>query len=178
MRVLIDACVLYPTVMREVVLAVAGQGLFQPLWSERILEEWARAARKLGPRGEAHARGDIALLRAGWPEAEVAADPGLEEQLWLPDPGDRHVLASAIRGKADLILTLNLKDFPPSVLAETGLRREAPDPFLMGLAPRGAVSEAARGVHATAERLSGEPIPIRTLFKKARLPRLGKALAV
>ena len=41
MRVLIDACVLYPTVMREVVLGVAAQGLFTPRWSPRILEEWA-----------------------------------------------------------------------------------------------------------------------------------------
>ena len=32
MKVLIDACVLYPTVMRELVLGAAGQGLFTPLW--------------------------------------------------------------------------------------------------------------------------------------------------
>jgi hypothetical protein len=47
MRVLIDACVLYPTVMREVLIGVAAKGLFTPLWSARILEEWARAAARL-----------------------------------------------------------------------------------------------------------------------------------
>ena len=60
MKILIDANVLYPTVMREVVLGVAKTGLFTPQWSARILEEWARAAIKLGPQGEAQARGEIA----------------------------------------------------------------------------------------------------------------------
>ena len=64
MKILLDANVLFPTVMREVLLGVASQGLFTPFWSERILEEWARAAAKLGPGGEAQARGEIAMLKA------------------------------------------------------------------------------------------------------------------
>ncbi|MBL3553988.1 PIN domain-containing protein, partial [Rhodovulum sulfidophilum] len=44
MKVLLDACVLYPTVLREILLGVARRGGFTPLWSARILEEWARAA--------------------------------------------------------------------------------------------------------------------------------------
>ena len=59
MRVMIDACVLYPTVMREVVLGIAKQGLFEPRWSPRILEEWARATLKLGPEAEVFARGEM-----------------------------------------------------------------------------------------------------------------------
>ena len=53
--------------MREVLIGVAKAGLFQPLWSDRILEEWARASVKLGPTGEAQARAEIALTRANWP---------------------------------------------------------------------------------------------------------------
>ena len=75
-RVLIDACVLYPTVMREIVVGAARAGAFTPLWSARILEEWARAAIKIGPTGEAQARAEIALLRAAWPKAEVTPDAG------------------------------------------------------------------------------------------------------
>ena len=71
MKILIDANVLYPTVMREVVLGVARVGLFEPRWSARILEEWARAAGRLGPDVEAQARGEIVMLQAAWPQAEI-----------------------------------------------------------------------------------------------------------
>lgn len=177
-RVLIDANVLYPTVIRQVVLGVARAGLFQPMWSARILEEWARAARKLGPEGEAQARAEIALLRADWPGAEVPPAPGIEARLWLPDPADTHVLAAAIAGSADIILTENARDFPRHILAEEGLDRRSADPFLAQLYADhpDVVAEAAEIVRQEAERLSGEDWPIRKLLRKARLPRLGKAL--
>ena len=92
MRVLIDACVLYPTVMREVVLGCAKVGLFEVRWSARILEEWARATVKLGPEAEVFARGEIAVLGAQFPDAIVPVHEGLEQRLWLPDPNDVHVL--------------------------------------------------------------------------------------
>ncbi|MEM1066527.1 MAG: PIN domain-containing protein [Pseudomonadota bacterium] len=179
MRVLIDANVLYPTVLREIVLGVAAAGGFTPLWSARILEEWALAAAKRAPEDEAVARGEIALLRAAWPAAEVAQAPKIEARLWLPDPGDVHVLAAAVAGQADVILTQNLRDFPLRVLAAEGIGLSAPDPFLMnafGEDPEGVRSVVAK-VHGTAERLAGAPIVQRTLLKRARLPRLGKALA-
>lgn len=178
MKVLLDACVLYPTVMREVLLGVAGQGLYTPLWSDRILEEWARAARKLGPEGEAQARGEIAQLKAAWPSASVTWKPSLETRLWLPDANDTHVLAAAIAGSADVIVTVNAKDFPGQVLAEEGLSRADPDGFLLGLwqANPDPVAQVCEGVLATARRLSGQDWQMRPLLKKARLPRLGKAL--
>ena len=178
MKVLLDACVLYPTVMRETLLGAAGQGLFTPLWSERLLEEWALAARKLGPECEAQARGEVAMTRAAWPRATVTAPDSLERRLWLPDPADIHVLAAAVAGHADVILTNNAKDFPRNILAEEGLSRADPDSFLQGLAeaaPEAMQTVAAR-VLATARQLSGEDWTLRSLMKKARLPRLGKTL--
>ncbi|MDK3016325.1 RSP_2648 family PIN domain-containing protein [Pseudodonghicola flavimaris] len=179
MRIVLDTCVLYPTVMREMLLGAARLGHFTPLWSARILEEWARAAIKLGPAGEAQARGEIALLRAHWPAAELPAAPGMEARLWLPDPADLHVLAVAVAGSADAILTVNRQDFPKNILAEEGLDRLEPDGFLHDLwrrDPQGLAGVGAR-VLAQANAMAPGGWDIRGLMKKARLPRLGKALA-
>lgn len=178
MKALLDANVLYPTVLREILVAVARAGLYTPLWSERILEEWARATVKLGPGAEEIARGEIAVLKAEFPGASVRPREGLEARLHLPDPNDEHVLAAAIAGGAEVIVTFNAQDFPRHVLAEEGIGRMDPDQFLRGLwekAP-GAVKAAAEGVRLTAERLSGEPQPMRALLKRARVPKLGKLL--
>lgn len=178
MRVLIDACVLYPTVLREIVLGLAAEGGFTPLWSARILEEWARAAGKLGDGSEAVARGEIALVRARWPQAEVAVRKETEARLWLPDAGDVHVLAAAIDGGADMILTLNIRDFPKRALDPEAILLRHPDEFLIEALARSpvAVRSVVARVHAEAERLSGEDFALRGLLKRARLPRLGKAL--
>lgn len=178
-RILIDACVLYPTVMREVVMGAAKAGLFRPVWSERILEEWARAAIKLGPMGEMQARSEIAMLRAAWPDAERAAAPQIAQRLWLPDENDIHVLAVAVDASADMIMTLNAKDFPRDILAEQDLIRVDPDSYLHQLwqdHPQ-VIAQAANDVLETARTLSGKHWELRALLKKARLPRLAKALS-
>jgi predicted nucleic acid-binding protein len=179
MRVLIDACVLYPTVLREIVLGCAAEGAFTPLWSARILEEWARAAARIGPGEEAVACGEIALLRARWPEADVTVNPATEARLWLPDPDDVHVLAAAVDGRADVLLTLNIRDFPKRELDAEAILLRHPDEFLMELhaGNPGMVRAVVGRVHAEAERLSGDTLPLRALMKRARLPRVGKALA-
>lgn len=179
MRVLVDACVLYPTVLREIVLGTAARGLFEPLWSARILEEWARAAARLGAGGEVVARGEIAALRARWPGAEVPVADATAARLWLPDPADVHVLAAAIDGRADVLLTLNTRDFPKRALDPEAILLRDPDAFLLETlqtAPDD-LRAVLRDVHAEAERLSGAPLDLRALLKRARLPRLGKALS-
>lgn len=180
MRILLDACVLYPTIMREMLLGGAAAGLFVPLWSPRILEEWARATRKLGPGAEDIARGEIAILRARWPRADCHPNGTDMARLWLPDANDIHVLASAISGSADMIVTQNRADFPRGILAEEGVKRLSADEFLLSLFMQDAekMSQVGENVRLVAENLSGESWPIRKLMKKARLPRLGKALEI
>jgi len=180
MRIFLDACVLFPTVTREMLLGVARAGVFEPQWSPRVLEEWARATLKIGREAEVFARGEIALLRAAWPRAEVEPTPGLQARLWLPDDNDIHVLAAAIVGSADAIMTVNAKDFPRNILAEEGLARIDPDGYLYQVwqsSPE-IVSSVAEKVLATARELSGEDWQMRSLFKKARLPRVGKVLSL
>lgn len=180
MRVVIDACVLFPTVLREVVLGCAEAGLFEARWSPRIVEEWVRATRKLGDGAEVVARGEAVALALRFPRASVTPPDALLLRLWLPDPDDIHVLAAAITGHADAILTLNAADFPRDVLAEHGLVRLDPDGFLLSLHDRAPdlVAGVVHGVAATASRLSGQIWTARALLKKARLTRLAKRCVV
>lgn len=165
--------------MREMLLAVAEAGLFQPVWSERILEEWARAARKIGPGGEAAARIEIALLRDRFPAAAIPPAPGIEARLHLPDENDLHVLAAAIAGSADMLLTLNARDFPRGTLAGEGLERRDPDSFLWQLwsDQPDTIADAAESVRLRASELDGQDRALAPLLKKARLTRLARALA-
>ncbi len=178
MRVLIDACVLYPTVMREVILGAAKLGLFEPRWSDRILEEWARATRKIDDAAEVFARGEIAILGVNFPRAKVPVHDGLMQRLWLPDADDIHVLAAAVSGSCDGILTMNNKDFPRDVLSEEGLARFGPDEFSCRMLAEDPVGMrgVADGILATAQSMGGNDWTMRSLMKKARLPRFGKAL--
>jgi hypothetical protein len=124
------------------------------------------------------AAAEAAGMRAAFPRGLVRAHPEIEARLLLPDPNDRHVLATAIASGADAIVTLNAQDFPGHVLAGEGIARRDPDGFLWELQSRhpeemAGIVEDAR---ARAEAISGQPMPLKTLLKRARLYRLAKAL--
>ena len=162
--------------MREVLLAVAGQGLFTPIWSDRILGEWQRAAARYGAEGEALAA--IARAQDLFPNARVKPQAGLEARLHLPDDNDIHVLATAIAGHADAIVTLNAKDFPRGSLQAEGLDRRDPDGLLWELWSHHPeqVEAALEQVRSTASRLSGEEKALKPLLKRAKLTRLARAI--
>ena len=74
----------------------------------------------------------------------------------LPGPDDRNILAAAIVGRCDAIVTQNLKDFPPEILKPFGIETQHPDDFFrnqLSLAP-GLVCSALRKVRA---RLKNPP---------------------
>jgi len=173
MRALLDACVLYPTLTRGLLLEVAAAGLYVPLWSERIMGEWMRAAAKETPGPLVAA--EAALMRARWSGAWVEVPETVVAGLSLPDSNDTHVLAAAIAGEASLLVTYNLKDFPGRTLARHGLRPVGPDTFLLEL-----LDEAPDQVLAALDRamagLSAAGPDRRALLKRAQLPRLAKAV--
>jgi predicted nucleic acid-binding protein len=174
MKVFLDTCVLYPVLTREVLLASARAGLFTPLWSPRVLAEWTYRAAKDGPAAEVQARGEQALMAAHFPKALVTPPEALEARLWLPDTDDVHVLAAAIHGSADLILTFNMKDFPRGTLRDEGLDRQAPDEFLLGLW-RATPEPVITALEALRQSVPEAP-ELRVILKRAGLPRLGKAI--
>ncbi|NPD15860.1 PIN domain-containing protein [Xinfangfangia sp. D13-10-4-6] len=178
MKVLLDACVLFPTVLREILQGAGEAGLFEPIWSDRILGEWTHSSAKLGAGVQAVAEGEAALFRAAFPRGRVQPQPGIEARLVLPDEGDLHVLASAIAGHADAIVTFNARDFPGHVLAAEGIARRDPDGFLWELYSHQPqkMGEVVERVRAKAEALSGNPVLLKPLLKRVRLFRLAKAM--
>jgi predicted nucleic acid-binding protein len=128
----LDACALVPYHLTNVLLAFAEAELFEPRWSERIVAEATRALTlKLGLPPEKVAK-RMDAMGGAFPEAAVAGFEPLEAAL-LCDPKDRHVLAAAIAGGAQRIVTFNLKDFPEAACGQHGVEAVHPDRFLLGL---------------------------------------------
>lgn len=176
--VLIDACVLYAPLVRDIVLGAAEAGLLTPRWSPRLLAEWRLAAARNGGMaaedraGEAHAR-----LARRFPDASVLPDAATEAALDLPDPADAHVLAAAIAAGADILLTFNLRDFPARRLAAHGIAPRHPDSLLWELFSHEPETVGAAIRAAAAPLGATEADAIRRLLRRAHLPRLAKAWA-
>ena len=117
--------------MRDIMMEVALAKLFQPKWTVDIHYEWIDALL----RNRSHLkRGKLertrALMEKAIPTALVTGYDHLIKALHLPDPNDRHVLAAAIVGRCDVIVTQNLKDFPVDTLAQYQIDLQHPDEFL------------------------------------------------
>lgn len=177
MKAVLDANVLFPTILREILIALAAAGLFVPLWSPRLLAEWRHAAARLGADQAAIAGAEIALLRDRFPNAEMPDDGNRVIDLNLPDPADRHVIEAALAGGADQIVTANLRDFPRGIMGSLGLRAIHPDAFLLSLHADNpqAVATTVRQAHEKAERMGGQ-MNVAGMLKRSRLPRLARAL--
>ncbi|MEM8793047.1 MAG: PIN domain-containing protein [Pseudomonadota bacterium] len=173
-RVMLDACVLFPRIPRALILGAAEQGRVEPLWSARILEEWRRSALKRGGDA-AEVAAAIDRMQARWPDAECPAAPDIEAQLHLPDPGDAHVVAAAA-GRAEIILTFNIRDFPRRVLAGQGLEARHPDEFLWLLQSEDPKLFEALVLPLGRDHGADSPRAVRNMLKRALLPRLGKAV--
>jgi len=129
-----DACVLYPAPLRDLMMWLGLSGLYRARWSAQIHEEWTRNLLKNRPdlTMEQLSR-TVALMDKAIPGALVTGHEVLCAELTLPDPDDRHVLAAAIRCKAEVIVTFNLKDFPPETLDAFDIEPQHPDEFIIDL---------------------------------------------
>lgn len=66
------------------------------------------------------------------PEAMVTVPSELSRAIdCIPDEKDRHVLAAAVMGHADTIVTQNIRHFPKNCLEKFGVRCQTADDFLV-----------------------------------------------
>ena len=109
---LLDANVLYPAPMRDVLMQLAVTDIFKAKWSEDIHREWIDALMRNEPhRDRETLERTRDLMNHATRDCLVTGYEALIPSLDLPDPDDRHVLAAAIVGRCDVIVTQNLFKF-------------------------------------------------------------------
>ncbi|MDA8000912.1 MAG: PIN domain-containing protein [Alphaproteobacteria bacterium] len=129
---LIDANVLYSSFIRDICTDLCTFGVFRGRWTDEIHHEWMRALRKNDPRMMPEKLGrirDRIILSSD--DSLITGYEALIPELNLPDPDDRHVLAAAVVGRCDIIVTKNLKDFPDEALGRYQIEAQLPDTFLL-----------------------------------------------
>lgn len=158
-RALLDANVIYPAPLRDLLFSIAAEEVFQPLWTKQINEEWVRNLLQNRPDlSRSQLRRTCDLMNKAFPMALVEDYENLISKLELPDPDDRHVLAAAIKSEATILVTFNLKDFQHDYVDRIGVEVKHPDHFLCTLFERKPDScvTAFKKMHA---RLKHPPIP-------------------
>jgi predicted nucleic acid-binding protein len=130
---LLDACVLVPMCLCDTLLRLAEDpAMYRPLWSSEILREAGDALESKIGLSPGQRKRRIGAMTAAFPEAAMQPAEGLVESLnGIPDKDDRHVMAAAIAGHADVIVTSNVKDFPSEYLAGFDILCQTPDDFLI-----------------------------------------------
>ena len=169
----LDACVLYPVPIRDLLLSLASAGLYQPKWSALIQDEWSRNL--LANRADltaAQLQRTATMMNTAFPDADVEGYEVFIPTLTLPDPDDCHVLAAALRSQADVIVTMNLKDFPVPYLRTFDVEVQHPDEFignLLDLNP----AKALEAFRQQVSRLKNPPIAAAQVLdnlRKSSLP--------
>ncbi len=127
----LDANTLYPAPLRDLLLSLAADGLYHARWTARIHDEWVRNLGRNRPEIESQLAALVDLMNRSVPDCLVENYEGLVAGLVLPDPDDRHVLAAAIAGHADAIVTFNLRHFPAAALEPYRIEAIHPDDFVL-----------------------------------------------
>ena len=130
----LDANVLHSQPLTSLLLELAVARLYRPAWSQDIHAEWRRSVLRARPDVDPAALDRRrAAMDSAFPDACVSGYAPLIEALKLPDADDRHVLAAAVRAKAQVIVTFNVRDFPADILAGIDVVAQHPDAFLRHL---------------------------------------------
>lgn len=132
----IDACVLFSPLKRNLILSLAEAELFRVRWSAEILDETRDATEEFFQKKgcldwEDRSERAVQAMCQAFDDAIVSDFEELGSKIGeLPDEGDRHVIAAAIKCKADVIVTENTKDFPRDILERYGIEAKTADEFI------------------------------------------------
>jgi predicted nucleic acid-binding protein len=126
----LDTCVLFPQYLSDTLLTLADARTFRPLWSRGVLDELGRVLARETQMTPAQVEHRLGRMQAAFPDAEVEGYEHLIDGM-TNDGKDRHVLAAAVRGNVEVLVTFNIKDFPKSALKPFDINAVTPDDFLL-----------------------------------------------
>lgn len=177
LTVVYDACVLYPAPLRDLLMHLAVANAVDARWTDRIHDEWIR---------NVHAnRPDLSLMQlhrtrrlmdANVHDSLVKGYENRIEELTLPDPDDRHVLAAAIHAAASVIVTYNRSDFPNSVLSPYEIESLHPDDFVCRLLDSN-LQAVCVAVASQRALLKNPPYSVDELLETLEKQKLSKTVA-
>lgn len=127
----LDANVLYPTLVRDMLMSLATADLYHARWTSQIHDEWTRALAKNRPDIAEKLPDVVTLMNRAVPDCLIENYESLIPAIQLPDANDRHVVAAAIRGHADAIVTFDVDDFPLDELSKYNIEIQHPDTFIL-----------------------------------------------
>lgn len=174
----LDACVMMSGLLRPLLLNLAQAGLFNPLWTDKIGQEWQRNAARLWPIDPELLQTEWQLMQTRFPAANMGDVTEFEAPLKHTDRKDKHVAATGIAAVLAqpahpvTVLTWNIKDFSRSELRKQQLGLTDPDRLLSQWWPTHR-QVLMQGLHATIAELvsSGRRQP-ESLFNMLRRDRL------
>jgi predicted nucleic acid-binding protein len=159
--VFLDTCVLLKPYLCDTLLSIAEAGAYRPLWSSMVMAELERnlARRGLDEKQIGHR---VDQMNGAFPDALMTGYEALIGEM-TNDPKDRHVLAAAVRGGAEVLVTENLRDFPSEAVRPYGIEAVSQDTFLLDqldLRPADVIAALRRQV----SRYHREPRAIESLL--------------
>lgn len=132
----LDACIMMSGLLRPLFLNLAKAGLFIPLWTDKIGQEWQRNAARLWPIDPEILKTEWQSMQEQFPAANMGDVTPFESMLKHTDRKDKHVAATGIAAVVAIhagpisVLTWNIKDFSRSELRRQQLGLIDPDRLL------------------------------------------------
>lgn len=175
----LDACVLYPAPLRDLLLSLATESMFGARWTEQIQNEWIQNLLAQRPDLDPTRLTRTAnLMCDAIDDCLIDNFEYLIDSLTLPDPNDHHVLAAAIIGHADAIVTFNLKDFPETCTRTHGIKILHPDDFILAQYDRDPVKvlSVVKTLRARLTKPAVTPLSLVSTYERQGLPKTSKLL--
>lgn len=161
----LDACVLFPMPLCDTLLRIAEAELYIPKFSQEILNETIRNLVKKNKMTEEKAVRYQEHIKRAFPDAMIEKYEKLVP-LMTNDIKDRHVLAAAVKAKADVIVTFNLKDFPLDSVEPFDIVVKHPDDFLLDTLSEYGVTVLTEILQQQAAALKKPPMSLRELLQR------------